>query len=94
MHNRAKQEGKSDEEAINIRRKTIEEFQKDSIKLDEIYYTFNSLAIWIQFLLEYFFIKFNNLFRSVSVQIFLFKLGLILLSQYDWHSIGKRPSTF
>ncbi|KAL6613295.1 hypothetical protein U3516DRAFT_343925 [Neocallimastix sp. 'constans'] len=45
IYEKAKQEGKSDEEAINIRRKTIEEFQKDSIKLDEIYYTFKPSSI-------------------------------------------------
>ncbi|ORX81790.1 hypothetical protein BCR32DRAFT_244680 [Anaeromyces robustus] len=44
---KTKQEGKSEEEAINIRRKTIEKFKKDSIKLDEIYYTFKpSIINW------------------------------------------------
>eukprot|EP00833_Pecoramyces_ruminatium_P012501 jgi/Orpsp1_1/1186533/evm.model.d7180000051255.1 len=45
IYKKAKQEGKSDEEAINIRRKTIEKFQKDSIKLDEIYYTLKPSTI-------------------------------------------------
>ncbi|ORX60073.1 hypothetical protein BCR36DRAFT_342388, partial [Piromyces finnis] len=45
IYENAKKEGKTEEEAVDARRKVIEEFKKDSLKLDEVYYTFDTNII-------------------------------------------------